>query len=240
MKKSSISYQAYQDMAHYYAHGVNEKPYNAYYERPGTLSLMPDVTGMRVLDAGCGAGFLSQWVVEHGASHVIGVDFSENMIEFANQKADSHQQFVVHDLNEPMDFIASESIDLVVSSLMLHYLSDLGAIFSEFHRVLRKNAKVVFSIHHPAMILDMHQLDNYFETQLLKDWWNTPTGKVEVSHYHRPLRAYTESIQKAGFLIEMIEEPMPLPIVQDISEETYTLLSTKPRFLFFRLVKPSL
>ena len=74
-----ISYEAYQQLADLYATAVNTKPTNAYYERPGTLSLMPDVNGMRILDAGCGAGFYAKWLVDHGAD-VIGLDFSENMI----------------------------------------------------------------------------------------------------------------------------------------------------------------
>lgn len=238
MKRDSISYQAYQEMAHYYAHEINEKPYNAYYERPGIITLMPEVTDLRVLDAGCGAGFLCQWVIAHGAQEVIGVDFSENMISFAQQNADHRQQFRIHDLNERMEFVDSGSIDIVVSSLLLHYLNNIDAIFCEFYRVLRPGGKAVFSIHHPSMILEMHALKNYFNTQLLTDWWNTPSGKVKVDHYHRPLRDYVDAMRNAGFLIEMIEEPLPLPIVKDINKRDYDLLSTKPRFLFFRIVKP--
>ncbi|NSW52007.1 MAG: class I SAM-dependent methyltransferase [Anaerolineae bacterium] len=224
-------------MAHYYANEVNRKPYNALYERPGTISLLPDLNGLRVLDAGCGAGFMSKWVVDHGAHSVIGVDFSENMLAFANSNIDQRCQYHLHDLNQPMDFIQNEVVDLVVSSLTLHYLNDLDMIFSEFFRVLQRNGRVVFSIHHPSMILDMHQLENYFQTQYLKDWWNTPNGPVEVTHIHRPLRDYSEAIYKNGFLIEMIEEPMPLSSMQNIDPQAFQLLSTKPRFLFFRLVK---
>jgi hypothetical protein len=52
----SVSLQSYEDMAEYYFSYVDQKPFNAYYERPATLSLLPDVTGKRVVDAGCAAG----------------------------------------------------------------------------------------------------------------------------------------------------------------------------------------
>ena len=34
-------------------------PYNACYERPVLLSLLPELAGLRLLDAGCGTGRLA-------------------------------------------------------------------------------------------------------------------------------------------------------------------------------------
>ena len=52
--KRPIAQAAYDEMAEAYAARIETKPHNAYYERPATLSLLPDVRGKRVLDAGCG------------------------------------------------------------------------------------------------------------------------------------------------------------------------------------------
>src|SRR2546428_10285714 len=41
-----------------------------------------DVSGLTVLDAGCGTGYLSKKLRDHGAL-VTGIDFSERMIEIA-------------------------------------------------------------------------------------------------------------------------------------------------------------
>jgi hypothetical protein len=53
----------YDELAEAYAARVETKPHNAYYERPATLSLLPDVKGKRVLDAGCGPGVYTGWLV---------------------------------------------------------------------------------------------------------------------------------------------------------------------------------
>ena len=56
-----ISFNAYEDMAQYYYDYVDQKPFNSDYERPGTLSLLPKVENKKVLDAGCAAGWYTEW-----------------------------------------------------------------------------------------------------------------------------------------------------------------------------------
>src|SRR5262249_23606328 len=53
------------------------------FELPSLLSLLPDLSGSRVLDLGCGAGQLAHYLAEQGAAEVIGVDLSERMLELA-------------------------------------------------------------------------------------------------------------------------------------------------------------
>ena len=53
---SPLAFDAYERLAEAYSERVETKPHNAYYERPATLGLLPDVEGLRVLDAGCGPG----------------------------------------------------------------------------------------------------------------------------------------------------------------------------------------
>jgi hypothetical protein len=47
----------YDTIASRYAAGVDDRPFNALYERPATLALLPDVGGRDILDAGCGPGW---------------------------------------------------------------------------------------------------------------------------------------------------------------------------------------
>ncbi len=71
-----IAQDAYNEMAEAYAARVDAKPHNAYYERPATLSLLPDVSGRRVLDAGCGPGVYAEWLADRGAE-VVAFDANE-------------------------------------------------------------------------------------------------------------------------------------------------------------------
>jgi SAM-dependent methyltransferase len=58
---------------------------NAYYERPAILALAADVTGRRILDAGCGSGPIAAALRERGAT-VTGIDCSAKMLELARQR----------------------------------------------------------------------------------------------------------------------------------------------------------
>jgi hypothetical protein len=78
-QEEPIALAAYDALAESYAALVDTKPHNAYYERPVTLSLLPDVSGKRVLDAGCGPGVYAEWLVRQGAE-VVAVDVNEKMV----------------------------------------------------------------------------------------------------------------------------------------------------------------
>ncbi len=43
-KSQPVAQQAYDVLAEAYAARIDTKPHNAYYERPATLSLLPDVS----------------------------------------------------------------------------------------------------------------------------------------------------------------------------------------------------
>lgn len=229
-----ISYDAYQKMAELYATIVNTKPYNAYYERPATLSLMPDVMGMNVLDAGCGAGFYANWFANHGAQ-VIGLDFSEKMIAYSRELVGDRGEFHIADLNQRLVMIEDDAIDLVNSSLTLHYLTDLEFTFSEFARVLKPEGILIFSVHHPFDTLEWHKIANYHDTQVVSGVWQGMRN-TEVTYYHRSLSAYVEALFKNGFIIEQLLEPQPEEYVKEINQDTYRYLKTRPVFLFFKAI----
>ncbi len=197
----SVSLNSYEEMAEYYFHDVDQKPFNAYYERPATLSLLPDVAGKKVLDAGCAAGWYTQWLLENGAE-VTALDFSPNMIEMTQKRVGNRAEIIRADLNEPLNFIANESKHIVLSSLTLHYLKDWTLVLNEFYRVLVKDGLLIFSVHHPFMDFIVFKRENYFLTELLDDEWSTPDGKVKVQFYRRPLSKIVSAVLEAGFLIE--------------------------------------
>src|SRR5687768_273390 len=85
MSDKPIALDSYETLAEAYASVIDTKPHNAYCERPATLSLLPEVRGKRVLDAGCGPGVYSEWLIAHGAQ-VVALDASPRMIELAKRR----------------------------------------------------------------------------------------------------------------------------------------------------------
>ncbi|MCF6137363.1 class I SAM-dependent methyltransferase [Pseudalkalibacillus berkeleyi] len=232
----SISYEAYQEMADYYARYIDHKPFNAYYERPGTLSLLPDVENKKVLDAGCGAGYYTEWLISNGAQ-VTAVDFSENMVQRTKARVGNKADVIHADLNEPLSAIKSKSKDLIVSALTLHYLKDWEQPIKEFNRILKNKGRFVFSVHHPFMDFTMFNRENYFATELLTDEWETNNGKVEVQFYRRPLSEVFKPLYLNGFVIEKVLEPLPTEAFRKAVPEQYERLKKRPQFLFVRAQK---
>ncbi|QDR79491.1 class I SAM-dependent methyltransferase [Sporomusa termitida] len=233
----SVSLAAYESMAEYYLNDVDNKSYNAYYERPATLSLLPDIAGQRVVDAGCAAGWYTQWLLARDAA-VTALDFSPRMIEMTRKRVGDRAEIIQADLNRPLDFIGDQSQDIIISSLTLHYLKDWTVVMNEFHRILVKEGMLIFSVHHPFMDFAVFKKENYFLTELLADEWETPTGRVKVNFYRRPLSAIISSVLGAGFIIDQLQEPMPTEKFKEEQPNEYERLRKKPHFLFLRARKP--
>jgi len=232
-----IARQAYEELAEAYAARVDTKPHNAHYERPATLSLLPDVNGLRILDAGCGPGAYAEWLVNHGAQ-VVGVDVSEKMIALARRRVGAQAEFRVLDLERRLPF-ADASFDLVVSPLVPDYVRDWRALFAEFNRVLRPGGRLIFSSEHPCSRWRMQQATNYFSTELTQMEWRGFGKPVTVPSYRRPLQEVLNPLVETGFRIERILEPVPTETFRKHEPRDYEELSRRPGFLCVRAVKPA-
>jgi SAM-dependent methyltransferase len=227
-----IARDAYDELADSYAVDVRENAYNAHLEFPATSSLLPAVDGKRVLDAGCGTGVYSAWLVEHGAE-VVGVDVSEEMLAHARDAvpADAPAEFVQGDLGEPLDFAADDAFDGVVSALALSYVADWDATFAEFHRVLAPGGFLVFSTGHPLDQFppENDQGENYFEIERLsKDW------DVDVPYYRRPFGEMVRPLLANGFRLDDVLEPQPTDAFREQRPERYEKEARYPVFICVR------
>jgi ubiquinone/menaquinone biosynthesis C-methylase UbiE len=121
-------------------------------EEPVVRAALGDVSGLRVLDLGCGTGRHALWLASQGA-RVTAIDFSEGMLAEARQEPFAEGvTFLQHDLHEPLPFHDGE-FDIVVSGLVLEHIQDLPRLFAEIRRVVKPEGRVVISAMHPAMFL---------------------------------------------------------------------------------------
>ncbi len=239
MKKDRfIAYDAYVKLAEKYAEIIDTKPHNAEYERPGLLRIMPDVQGRKVLDAGCGSGSLTHWLLERGAE-VIGVDASPEMLKHATERIGNRARLRLHDLREPLGFIEDESFDLVASSLVMHYIDEILPVFREFHRILKPTGSFVFSIQHPFTEFVNRASDNYYDVvPIAYDWTGFTEEPVKVPCYRRPLEDYTEALAQSGFVIQRLTEPIPTERFKEQMPESYARHLKNPLFMAIRAWKP--
>jgi demethylmenaquinone methyltransferase/2-methoxy-6-polyprenyl-1,4-benzoquinol methylase len=95
--------------------------------------------GDRVLDACCGTGDLAVAASRGGASGVVGVDFSERMLERARRKAPDVEWIQADVLHLPFD---DASFDSTVVGFGVRNVEDLAACLREFRRALRPGGRL--------------------------------------------------------------------------------------------------
>ncbi|GAA3833590.1 MULTISPECIES: class I SAM-dependent methyltransferase [Amycolatopsis] len=224
----------YDSFAEAYAAENENSLLNAYYERPAMLSLAGDVTGRRILDAGCGAGPLTAALRDRGAE-VTGIDASAGMLALARRRLGEDVPLRLADLNDPLPF-ADGAFDDVVASLVLHYLEDWKPALSELRRVLRPGGRLIASVDHPFVAYTIQEpRPDYFATTSYSFEWTFGGQTVPMRFWRRPLHAMTGAFTDAGFRLTALVEPQPDPAARDLFPGDFESLSTKTAFLFFVL-----
>ncbi|MGW6951453.1 class I SAM-dependent methyltransferase [Streptomyces xanthophaeus] len=210
---------------------------NAYYERPGMLALAGEVTGRRILDAGCGAGALSAELRDRGAV-VTGIDASTGMLALARRRLGDDVPLHVVDLRDRLPF-DDAAFDDVVASLVLHYLEDWGPTLAELRRVLRPGGRLIVSVDHPFVAYAIQEpRPDYFATTSYGFEWSFGGRSAPMTFWRRPLHEMTGAFTAAGFRLSALSEPQPDPAARELFPEDFSALSTKTCFLFFVLEVP--
>jgi len=237
MSDKPLAFDAYEALAEAYAAAVETKPHNAYCERPATLSLLPEVDNRRVLDAGCGPGVYSEWLVKRGAE-VLAVDASLRMVELARRRLGGAAEVRQADLGKPLDFLGDSSFDVVLSPLVLDYVEDWRAAFAEFYRVLRPGGHLIFSVTHPFSDYLYFKSVNYYGTELVGcEWRGFGPVRVHMPSFRRPLGELLNPLVEVGFSLERIVEPKPTEEFREADPKHYEELSRLPCFLCVRARK---
>ena len=223
----------YDLIAEQYALNVDSAPYNALYERPAMLALLPPLDGLRILDAGCGSGCYAERLIERGA-RLDAIDASAAMVDYARQRlsksgllAKGNPALTVADLADPLPF-DDATFDGVVSPLVLHYMRDWRPALRQMHRILKDNGWLQLSTHHPAADAERFQTRNYFAVEHIVDEWEW-VGKVEF--YRRSLMEIVDSVTESGFVIDRIVEPIPTPELKAQKADAWERLMNQPEFL---------
>ena len=183
------------------------------------LDAVGECSGARVLDGGCGEGYMSRLLAERGAS-VVGVDTSASLIAAARDHAEArtlqvdYQIANLESLPEP-----DSTFDIIVCNHVLSDVADPASALRELGRVLRPGGRLIALMLHPCFYTAHAERDGsgsipvttYFSERRVDQPFVVAglQSPAEVHMNFRPLEFYSQAITEAGFLISGLSEPHP-------------------------------
>lgn len=104
-----------------------------------------NIQGIRLLDAGCGGGLLSETFARAGAL-VTGLDVKPGAIETARQHATRVGLSIDYQMGSLEDLkFTDESFDVIVASFVLEHVADLRTVAHNVARVLKPQGLFLYS-----------------------------------------------------------------------------------------------
>lgn len=222
---------------------------------PALLKACDSVTGLHVLDLGCGEGYFSRALSRAGAQ-VIGIDIADELLNAAKAQEREEKLGTEYRLLSATDlprYWDAGSFDLVTGCMSVQDMSDPPRALQGARWVLPEGARMVFSVPHPGTDTTYREwerdergmkislrIDRYFETgpsicnwnmERLKGHWATP-------YWRRTLSEWCDMIAASNFCIKRLHEPRPSAeqvTVRPNLEDCFRV----PYFLIFDLVAVS-
>lgn len=184
--------------------------------RPFLLDWCEPLENADVLDLGCGEGYVARQLAKRGATKVLGIDVSREMVERARDAAlesgDSNAEFIVGDASK-FDELPENAFDLVVAVFLFNYVTtdEMGRIMKNVARALRPGGRFVFSVPHPSLPFLCRKAPpfyfepngaNYFDGRdatFEGEIWRRDGKSVPVRCVHKTQKDYFVALRAAGF-----------------------------------------
>ena len=130
-----------------------------------TITVIVDPRGKRVVDVGCGGGTYSQAWAQLGAAEVIGIDFSEQMVQAAAERLRDGANISFHIGSALSTGLRRGCADIVFERALVHHIADLSACLYEAYRVLGPNGVYIIQDRTPddvQMVGSREHMRGYF------------------------------------------------------------------------------
>jgi 2-polyprenyl-3-methyl-5-hydroxy-6-metoxy-1,4-benzoquinol methylase len=193
---------------------------------PALLDAVGPCEGLRVLDAGCGEGYLARELAARGAE-VVGADSCRGLVTAAatarrpGTAAASRPGAATAFTCASVDALPlrDETFDLVVCNHLFSHLHDPAPAIGEFARVLRRGGRLVILTLHPcfytassergatggipaAAYFTRRGVDQHFDVDGLR-------SPAMITSWLRPLEFYATTLRETGFVLADLREPRP-------------------------------
>jgi ubiquinone/menaquinone biosynthesis C-methylase UbiE len=204
--------------------------YRDYLNTPAFMAMLPDITGLRGLDVGCGEGNNTRILARRGA-HITAVDIAPSFIAAAGESETAEPLGIRYLVASAVELpFADGTFDFLVATMSFMDVPEADRAIAEAHRVLRGGGFLQFSISHPCTDTPMRRLirdESGRKVALsIAGYFEETHGKInrwlfgaappdlkgslppfETPYFHHTLSWWVNAIVAAGFRIEQMQEP---------------------------------
>jgi SAM-dependent methyltransferase len=186
-----------------------------YTARPFVLAACEPIAGLKVLDLGCGEGYVARQIAARGSGPIRAYDISAGMIEQA-RAAEAAQplgiDYRVGDASGDLD-VADDAFDLVIAVFLFNYLdtTQTATVMRTAHRALREGGRFIYTVPHPLLPFfrpkqrpfwfDRGESGYFDGRNVLFEGriWRRDGADVPVRCVHKTFGDYFEAMNAAGF-----------------------------------------
>ena len=190
-----------------------------YLSDPALFAFLGEVASRRILDAGCGMGYLSRLLARRGA-RMVGVENATQLVQIAREQERATPLDVQYHQSSlsAMPFLADASFDAAVANFVIQDVRDYRSALSEIARVLKPGAPFIVVLPQGSPVRRWHRSapddprrehrphytdDGYFIRSAV--YYNWSGHKVLT--FRRPVRDYVAACQEVGLALIDLEEP---------------------------------
>lgn len=179
---------------------------------PTIFALAGEVAGRRVLDAGCGNGYLARMLAKRGAL-VTGVEPAKRLCALCLERERAEPLGVTYLQRDLADAdLEPSSFDLAIANMVLMDIPDYRAAMRTLASATRAGGDLIITLLHPCFEEpgDAWPAKHAVETRDYFDESVHPQQAFGVM-FHRPLSAYVNALLEDGWRLRRMVEPRLAP-----------------------------
>jgi len=204
---------------------------------PTLFALLGDASGKKILDAGCGQGYLCRMLAKQGAI-VTGVEPAEMWYRYSLEREQNEPLGITYIQEDLSTFTThNNTFDIVIANMVFMDIPDYETAMHNCIAALKQGGTFIFSITHPCFEEAASEW-NQKGFVAVHDYLNDYTMESGYAYaFHRPLSSYLNLVISEGGVLQNIVEPK---LREEIVQQ-YGIVHTRncyvPQFLVIACTK---
>ncbi len=180
------------------------------------VAVLKNSKAQKVLDIGCGEGWLSRTITLMGKT-AVGIDATESLLQNARQKGDEIYHNISYENIIEGKIIHEAPFDAAIFNFCIYHHKSFILLIKELKQSLVPKGEIIIQTLHPFFLIQ-NQLP--YKSQWIDNSWKGLSGNFTDGHkwYARTFETWNADFKKAGLVLnDVIEvnnnENLPISVI---------------------------